>query len=232
MLGAAGTVMPSASSETCSACERSVHQHARRGHAARGHKRSPRLFFFARQFSSQLCVPSRLELLRASCGRLLRRATIAQPALLLGCSPPGRIPLERALARVRREAGARVAQNVRLADMNLDASVQDARRIGSCMVVCNGLPLWHGAQLAVDATIVSLVGRGADTRPALALARRCRLVVFGVEVGGHWSREAAPFVRLFARAPAARRATACGAWVPRWTAAPATSRVAPRATGA
>ena len=131
-------------------------------------------------------------------------ATIAQPALLLGCSPARAIPLERALARVCREAGARVAQNVRLADMNLDASVQDARRIE---VVCNGLPLWHGAQLAVDATIVSPVGRtgepraGADTRPALALdqaaqhkrrqtypelerARRCRLVVniFGVEM--------------------------------------------------
>ena len=156
-----------------------------------------------------------------------------------GVLPARAIPLERALARVCREAGARVAQNVRLADMNLDAS---ARRIE---VVCNGLPLWHGAQLAVDATIVSPVGRtgepqaGADARPALALdqaaqrkrrhtypelerARRCRLVVFGVEVGGRWSREAAQFVRLLARAraaaaPAALRVTARGAWVQRWS---------------
>ena len=66
----------------------------------------------------------------------------------------------------------RPEQNVRLADMNIDAPVQDARRIE---VVCNGLPLWHGAQLAVDATIVSLVGRtrepraGADAQPAVAL---------------------------------------------------------------
>jgi len=65
------------------------------------------------------------------------------------------IPLERALARVCREAGARVALNVRLADMNLDVPVHDARHIE---VVCNGLPFWHGHQLAVDATIVSPVG--------------------------------------------------------------------------
>ena len=76
-----------------------------------------------------------------------------------------------------RNLGARVAQNVRLADMNLDASVQDDRCIE---VVCNGLPLWHGAQLAVDATIVSPVGRtgepraGADVRPALALDQPAR----------------------------------------------------------
>ena len=168
-------------------------------------------------------------------------ATIVQPAQLLGCWARA-IRLERALARVCRKAGARVAQNVRLADKNLDASVQDARRIE---VLCNGLPLWHGAQLAVDATIVSPVGRtgepraGADARPALALdqaaqrkrrhtypefkrARRCRLVVFGVEVGGRWSREAAQFVRLLARARAAAalaalRVTARGAWVQRWS---------------
>ena len=163
-----------------------------------------------------------------------------QPAQLLGCcSGPSR--LKGRLARVCREAGARVAQNVRLADMNLDASVQDARRIE---VVCNGLPLWHGAQLAVDAAIVSPVGRtgepraGADARPALALdqaaqrkrrhtypelerARRCPLVVFGVEVGGRWSHKAAQFVRVLARAraaaaPAALRVTARGAWMQRW----------------
>ena len=107
-----------------------------------------------------------------------------------GVLPARAIPLERALARV--------AQHVRLADMNLDASVQDARRIevvckarGSFWSpqkrsfwspqpehlglwpgqpkraaragrprqvadspdMCNGLLLWHGAQLAVDATL-------------------------------------------------------------------------------
>ena len=157
-----------------------------------------------------------------------------------GVLPARAIPLERALARVCREAGARVARGVRLAGRNLEASVK--RRIE---VVCNGLPLWHGAQLAVDATIVSPVGRtgepraGADARPVLSLdqaalrkrrhtypelerARRCRLVVFGVEVGGRWSREAAQFDRLLARAraaaaPAALRVTARGAWVQRWS---------------
>ena len=70
------------------------------------------------------------------------------------------LPLERAIARVCQEAGARVGRNVALAAMNIDVPVHDARRIE---VVCNGLPLWHGAQLAVDATLVSPVTR--DGRP-------------------------------------------------------------------
>ena len=113
------------------------------------------------------------------------------------------LPLEHAVARVCREGGARVARNVRVADMNIDVPVSDARCIE---VVAHGLPLWHGAQLALDATIVSPVTRagepqpGADTRPGaavhaaarrkrrqtypeLASARRARLVVIGVEVG-------------------------------------------------
>ena len=65
-------------------------------------------------------------------------------------------PLERAVARICREAGARVSRNVRVADMNIDVPVADARRIE---VVANGLPLWHGSQLALDATIVSPVTR-------------------------------------------------------------------------
>ena len=51
---------------------------------------------------------------------------------------------------------------MRLADMNLPVPVADARRIE---IVCNGLPLWHGAQLAVDTTCVS---------PSLASASRGR----------------------------------------------------------
>ena len=66
-----------------------------------------------------------------------------------------------ALARVCREAGASVATNVRLADMNLDVPMQDARRIE---VVCHGLPPWHGEQLAVDATLVSPLGRDGQPR--------------------------------------------------------------------
>ena len=94
----------------------------------------------------------------------------------LGClvRPPGGMRYSRGLASraiplaipgarpgMQGEAGARVAQNVRLADMNLDVPIQDARRIE---VVCNGLPLWHGEQLAVDATIVNPVGRDGQQR--------------------------------------------------------------------
>ena len=126
--------------------------------------------------------------------------------------------------------------------MNIDVPVHDARRIE---VVCNGLPLWHGAQLAVDATLVSPVTRdgrphdGADHHPGWAVrnaarrkrrqtypeidrSRRCRLVVFGLEVGGRWAEEAATFVRLLARAraasaPATVRNSAQAAWVLRWS---------------
>ena len=54
-------------------------------------------------------------------------------------------------------------------------------------------------------------------------APRARLVVFGVEVGGRWSRESCIFVRLLARARARAevpglRASAARAWQRRWTA--------------
>ena len=126
--------------------------------------------------------------------------------------------------------------------MNLDVPVQDARRIE---VVCNGLPLWHGERLAVDATLVSPLGRDGQPRanadahpgivvaqatrrkqrqtyPELERARRCHLVVFGLEVGGRWAPEAATFIRLLARAraaevPASLRAAARAAWVVRWS---------------
>ena len=67
-------------------------------------------------------------------------------------------PLERAAARVCREARARVAASTALRDMNLDlAASGDARRIE---VVANGLPIWRGVQVAVDTTLVSPVQRG------------------------------------------------------------------------
>ena len=109
--------------------------------------------------------------------------------------------------RICREAGARVAVHVALRDLNLDVPAADGRRIE---VVANGLPIWQGAQIAVDATIVSPMRRDgqprprADHEPGLALnqavdrkhrtypefqqARRRGLVVVGVEVGGRISR--------------------------------------------
>ena len=126
-------------------------------------------------------------------------------------------PLERAAARVCREAGAAVATNVLVRDLNLQAARQDERRIE---VIANGLPLWGGSQLAVDTTLVSpLTSAGAPRRsgatagaaladarrskectyPEFGRASRCRLVVLGIEVGGRWSAEAASFVRLLAQ---------------------------------
>ena len=158
-----------------------------------------------------------------------------------GVLAPRALPLERAIACVCQEARARVGRNVRLAAMNLHVPVHDARRIE---VVCNGLPFWHGAQVAVDATIVSPIARDrtpqprADvpgtvlrnaanrerrqTYPVLGRSRSCRLIVFGVEVGGRWAPEAAAFLRMLARAraasaPPAVRPAAQNVWVLRWS---------------
>ena len=144
-------------------------------------------------------------------------------------------PLERAAARIGREAGARVATNVSLRDLNLDLPAADGRRIE---VVANNLPMWQGAQIAVDTTIVSPLRRDgeprpqADREPGLALrqatdrklraypelrcARRCKLVVFGVELGGRFSQSTLTFLRLLARAPWCAAATR-QAMVHRWT---------------
>ena len=59
---------------------------------------------------------------------------------------------------------ARVARNVRVADMNVQVPVTDGRRIE---VVANGLSRWHGAQLALDATIVT---RSGDPHPRAKLS--------------------------------------------------------------
>ena len=119
-------------------------------------------------------------------------------------------------------AGARLTTNTRIIDLNIDhVDTQDDRRIE---VIANGLPLWGGAQLAVDASLVSPLTRAAQPRmrggqyrgtalrdarrnkertyPELLRDRRCRLVVFGIEVGGRWSDEAATFLRLLAHTKA------------------------------
>ena len=74
--------------------------------------------------------------------------------------------LERAGARVCREAGARVQTNVYVRDLNLDGRVvQDDRRLE---IVANGLPLWSGAQLAVDTTLVCPLRRDGSAQPRAA----------------------------------------------------------------
>ena len=146
----------------------------------------------------------------------------------LGVLSTRALPLEHAVARVCREAGARVARNVRLADMNLDVPVADARRIE---VVANGLPLWHGSQgqahPRADVQPGSAVDAAArrkrnNTYPELGHARRCCLVVVGMEVGGKFSTEVVQFLRLPARHRAAAvprllHPAAITAWVARWS---------------
>ncbi|CAK0856979.1 unnamed protein product [Prorocentrum cordatum] len=151
---------------------------------------------------------------RAACprsGRLLKR----------------RAPIERMWARVCREAGGRVRTDVFLRDMNLPGI---AANDGRCIeVVANGLPAYHGRQLAIDACIVSplrATGRpiARRLRPGLALKRARRrkqttcpelvgwrrgyLLVAGAETGGRWDEEAFKLLVTLARA---QRPAAAGA---------------------
>ena len=108
-------------------------------------------------------------------------------------------PLERATARVCREAGATVAMHVLIRDLNVVPVRHDERGIEA---IAKGLPLWGGVQLAVDTTRGSPFTAGgmprgrtagaalrvaerakAWTYPELACRRRCRLVVLGFAVG-------------------------------------------------
>ena len=71
--------------------------------------------------------------------------------------------LESAAARVCREGGARVSTNVMLRDLDLlPQDRPDTRRLE---VVADGLPLHHGAQLAIDTTMVFPFRRDGVPRP-------------------------------------------------------------------
>ena len=123
------------------------------------------------------------------------------------CTRTGRIkkrssPTERVLARVCREAGARVKFNAFLRDMNLGVRGDDERRIE---VLAQDLPCFKGAQLAVDITLRSALSASGEaqpgaaeedgavlaqarrdkeaTYPELLTSRRCRLVVVAIETG-------------------------------------------------
>jgi len=127
--------------------------------------------------------------------------------------------LERAVARMTREAGAHVGWNMMLRDMNLDTIITDERRIE---IVANGFPIWHGAQVAIDTSLVSPVRGNGTARPhaadtsgtaiafitrrkrhrtyrEIANAERCRLVVFVLEVGGQWGDEALDLLHAWRR---------------------------------
>ena len=107
-------------------------------------------------------------------------------------------------------------------DVNLGNVLPTDNRRFECLV--DELPVYNGAQLAVDCTLVSpLTGKGearpgayredgaamADARkrketryPELCRSNRCKLVVTAMEVGGRWSEEAFEFLDLLAHPPA------------------------------
>ena len=118
------------------------------------------------------------------------------------CARAG-VLLESVAARICRDGGGRVTTNVLVRDLDLalPGAVADGRRLE---VVVDGLPLFGGAQLAVDTTLVCVLR--SDGRPRAAVedgakvtrARRRKettypelvgLVVLGVEVGGRFSTE-------------------------------------------
>ena len=70
--------------------------------------------------------------------------------------------VESAAARVCREAGARVSLKVRVQDMDL--ALPDALDNCCLEIVADGLPLFQGAQLAVDTTLVSVLRRDGVPR--------------------------------------------------------------------
>ena len=61
-------------------------------------------------------------------------------------------PSQEKTARVCREAGATVRCNAKLREMNVDVAASDERAME---VLASKLPLYHGAQLAVDITLRS-----------------------------------------------------------------------------
>ena len=112
--------------------------------------------------------------------------------------------LESAAARICREAGGRVTLNVRVNDLDLPPrGAQDQRRLE---VVADGLPLFHGAQLAIDTTMVSTEREGGwcsscareaperDHVPrALGSERPCPFGGPGLR-SGRWSVESTSFL--------------------------------------
>ena len=110
--------------------------------------------------------------------------------------------------------------------------------------MADGLPLFQGAQLAVDTTVISvlrcdgLLRQQAATHDSAALSaarrrkervcpeltgemRHTRLVVLAREVGGRWSEESCEFLNQLPKAKARRelrhlRARARQVWRHRW----------------
>ena len=120
----------------------------------------------------RLRLPLPLAPRRCSCrGQLDPSGDHRAACATSGVLPTRALPLELTVARVCREAGARVARNVRLADMNVDVPVADARRIE---VVANGLPPLAQVPTRPSMPLSCRPSRGL-ARPTLVLmsARLC-----------------------------------------------------------
>ena len=126
----------------------------------------------------RLRMPLPLSVRSCVCGRRLDLFGHQQAA----CSRAGVLSrrgfsVESAVEQICREAGARVSTNVMIRDLDIAGSNTDARRLE---VVAEGLSIFGGVQLALDATLVST--HHGDGRPlrksdmmdevALQLARR------------------------------------------------------------
>ncbi|MDA8584043.1 hypothetical protein N9L68_07400 [bacterium] len=148
------------------------------------------------------------------------------------------------MARRCRAVGGRAWTDVMVRGMHLAPLVAlDGRRLE---VVVDGLPFYAGAQLAVDATLVSALRRDGTPRPhaayeggiALTYARgkkartypelsganrRARLVVVAGGIGGRWSEETVHFLIQLAKArvrtePRRAQGQVARAWLYKWLA--------------
>ena len=146
------------------------------------------------------------------------------------CMRSGRVrrrarPLEKVWARVFREAGARVQENVLLRDLAIPGvAITDGRALE---IIATGLPLARGVPLAVDATMVSplhcdgkpwtraaavpgaSLERAADSKsstyPELVDSDAVTLTALACEIGGRWS---AKFVEVVQQLAVARSRSA------------------------
>ena len=151
------------------------------------------------------------------------------------------IPLERIWRRIFREAGARVRDDVLLADTalpNIDPA--DGRKIE---IVATGLPIQHGIPVGVDITMVSplhadgtpfpeaattpgsafkrAIKKKHDTYPEMVDSDILRLMVIALETGGRMNRTALEFLDQAAAAkarsaPGPLRASMARVWRSRW----------------
>ena len=143
------------------------------------------------------------------------------------CMRSGRVrrrarPLERTWARIFREAGARVQENVQLSDLAIPGIATTDKR--ALEIIATGLPLAQGVPLGVDVTMISPLhcdgspwaqadrvpgisfGRAAESKestyPELVHSDVVKLTTLACEVGGRWSAECAEVLAKLAMARA------------------------------